>query len=208
MPPHVGGAGGLCGGICMAGKALAMRSPEEPEREITEITQSQANAARGILENFGPEKAMGYLIGEKFLNFLEVAEERINQQKQWKWNPGYPQRVVAKDETPFLQRRPLAFHPLPLNLSDLTLVYPEAFDDQPAGLGHVHLVVLGVHKGQENLFAAVFGKRLVAFVLGHGTPLLVCPSHREGDLTRQARGLARSACPERVGSRSSDNGVE
>jgi hypothetical protein len=40
----------------------------------TEIIQSQADAARGILEDFGPEKAMGYLIGEKFLNFLEGAE--------------------------------------------------------------------------------------------------------------------------------------
>ena len=40
----------------------------------TEIIQSQTDAARGILEDFGPEKAMGYLIGEKFLNFLEVAE--------------------------------------------------------------------------------------------------------------------------------------
>jgi hypothetical protein len=39
-----------------------------------EIIESQADAAHGILENFGPEKAMGYLIGEKFLNFLEVAE--------------------------------------------------------------------------------------------------------------------------------------
>jgi hypothetical protein len=43
--------------------------------DATEIIQSQAGAARGILEEFGPEKAMGYLIGEKFLNFLEVAEE-------------------------------------------------------------------------------------------------------------------------------------
>src|SRR5579859_7061219 len=40
----------------------------------TEIIETQADAARGILEDFGPEKAMGYLIGEKFLNFLQVAE--------------------------------------------------------------------------------------------------------------------------------------
>jgi hypothetical protein len=40
----------------------------------TEAIQSQAEAAQNILEDFGPEKAMGYLIGEKFLNFLEVAE--------------------------------------------------------------------------------------------------------------------------------------
>ncbi len=46
----------------------------------TEIIRSQADAARGILEDFGPEKAMGYLIGEKFLNFLELAET----DRQWR----------------------------------------------------------------------------------------------------------------------------
>ncbi len=40
----------------------------------TDIIQSQTDAARGILEDFGADKAMGYLIGEEFLNFLEVAE--------------------------------------------------------------------------------------------------------------------------------------
>jgi hypothetical protein len=39
----------------------------------TDVICSQADAARGILEDFGP-KSDGYLIGEKFLNFLEVAE--------------------------------------------------------------------------------------------------------------------------------------
>ena len=46
----------------------------------TEIIQSQADAARNILEEFGSEKALGYLIGEKFLNFLEVAET----DRQWR----------------------------------------------------------------------------------------------------------------------------
>jgi hypothetical protein len=31
-------------------------------------------AARGIEDDFGTEKALAYLIGEKFLNFLEAAE--------------------------------------------------------------------------------------------------------------------------------------
>ena len=39
-----------------------------------EIWTSQCDAARGILDDFGTEKALGYLIGEKFLNFLEAAE--------------------------------------------------------------------------------------------------------------------------------------
>jgi hypothetical protein len=47
---------------------------------LTEIIRSQADAARGVLEEFGAEKAMGYLIGEKFLNFLEVAET----DRQWR----------------------------------------------------------------------------------------------------------------------------
>jgi len=46
----------------------------------TEIIRSQAGAARAILEDFGPEKALGYLIGEKFLNFLEIADN----DRQWR----------------------------------------------------------------------------------------------------------------------------
>jgi len=34
----------------------------------------QCEAARGIQEDYGIEKSMGYRIGEKLLNFLEVAE--------------------------------------------------------------------------------------------------------------------------------------
>ena len=40
----------------------------------TQFIESTCDAARNILDHFGAEKAMGYLIGEKFLNFLEVAE--------------------------------------------------------------------------------------------------------------------------------------
>jgi hypothetical protein len=36
--------------------------------------ESTCDAARNILDRFGAEQAMGYLVGEKFLNFLEVAE--------------------------------------------------------------------------------------------------------------------------------------
>lgn len=34
----------------------------------------QCEAAEGIEEDFGPQNALEYLIGEKFLNFLEAAE--------------------------------------------------------------------------------------------------------------------------------------
>ena len=42
--------------------------------EPMEFIESICDAARNILDDFGPEMAMGYLIGEKFLNYLEVAE--------------------------------------------------------------------------------------------------------------------------------------
>ena len=38
------------------------------------IWVEQCKAARGIEEDFGTDKALAYLIGEKFLNFLEAAE--------------------------------------------------------------------------------------------------------------------------------------
>jgi hypothetical protein len=44
-----------------------------------EFTADWCEAARRIEEDYGLEKAMGYLIGEKFLNFLEVAESN----RQW-----------------------------------------------------------------------------------------------------------------------------
>lgn len=42
----------------------------------TEIITDWCEAARGVDQDWGSEKAMGYLIGEKLLNFLEVAETK------------------------------------------------------------------------------------------------------------------------------------
>lgn len=44
--------------------------PPTPEQVITDWCE----ATRGVEDDWGREKAMGYLIGEKFLNFLERAE--------------------------------------------------------------------------------------------------------------------------------------
>jgi len=44
--------------------------PKTPDEFIADWCE----AARGIADALGAEKAMGYLIGEKFLNFLQVAE--------------------------------------------------------------------------------------------------------------------------------------
>jgi hypothetical protein len=40
-----------------------------------QIWIEQCKAARGIEDEFGVPKALDYLIGEKFLNFLEAAED-------------------------------------------------------------------------------------------------------------------------------------
>jgi hypothetical protein len=41
------------------------------------IWVEQCEAAEGIEADYGTEKALGYLIGEKLLNFLEVAERKL-----------------------------------------------------------------------------------------------------------------------------------
>ena len=38
------------------------------------IWTEQCEAARGIEDEFGTQKALAYLVGEKFLNYLEAAE--------------------------------------------------------------------------------------------------------------------------------------
>jgi hypothetical protein len=53
-----------------AWEAEAKWKPPTP----TEIIADWCQAAQGVEEDYGREKAMGYLIGEKFLNFLEWAE--------------------------------------------------------------------------------------------------------------------------------------
>jgi hypothetical protein len=42
--------------------------------ELHKIWIEQCEAARGIESEFGTQKALEYLVGEKFLNFLEAAE--------------------------------------------------------------------------------------------------------------------------------------
>ena len=53
--------------------------PDEEESGppiFRKIWVEQCEAAEGIEADYGTEKALGYLIGEKLLNFLEVAETR------------------------------------------------------------------------------------------------------------------------------------
>ena len=44
-------------------------------RELHKIWIDQCEAAGDIRERFGLQKALGYLIGEKFLNFLRAADQ-------------------------------------------------------------------------------------------------------------------------------------
>ena len=42
---------------------------------LHKIWIEQCEAARGIEDEFGTDKALAYLIGEKFINFLEAADD-------------------------------------------------------------------------------------------------------------------------------------
>ena len=42
--------------------------------ELCKVWVEQCDAARSIEDEFGTDKALAYLVGEKFLNFLEAAE--------------------------------------------------------------------------------------------------------------------------------------
>jgi len=46
--------------------------------EPCKIWIEQCEAARGIEDEFGTDKALSYLVGEKFLGFLEAAERHAN----------------------------------------------------------------------------------------------------------------------------------
>jgi hypothetical protein len=46
--------------------------------DFHKIWIDQCEAARGIENEFGTQKALDYLVGEKFLNFLEAAETDPN----------------------------------------------------------------------------------------------------------------------------------
>lgn len=46
--------------------------------DFHKIWIEQCEAAKGIEDEFGTQKALDYLVGEKFLNFLEAAETDIS----------------------------------------------------------------------------------------------------------------------------------
>ena len=52
------------------------KDKDSPPPKFHKIWIEQCEAAEGIEADYGIEKAMGYLIGEKLLNFLEVAETK------------------------------------------------------------------------------------------------------------------------------------
>ena len=66
---------GLSNGTAVKVTIWEAESPGEPVTPI-ELIAEWCEAVQRVDEGFGAEKAMGYLIGEKFLNFLEVAETK------------------------------------------------------------------------------------------------------------------------------------
>jgi hypothetical protein len=63
---------------------MARTKPTEGSPIVTprEIWNDKCEAARGVKENFGTENALTYLIGEKFLDFLDVAERHKDYQAE------------------------------------------------------------------------------------------------------------------------------
>jgi len=48
---------------------------ERNPMNLCKIWMEQCEAARGIEDEFGTQKALAYLVGEKLLNYLEAAEK-------------------------------------------------------------------------------------------------------------------------------------
>ena len=57
-------------------KSFSPKKKDSPPPLFRKIWIDQCEAAEGIEADYGTEKALGYLIGEKLLNFLEVAETK------------------------------------------------------------------------------------------------------------------------------------
>lgn len=72
-----------------------MEDPEAPHREFHRIWIQQCAAVEQIEAQYGTEKAMGYLIGDKLLNFLEVAE----RQAEWRAQiPHFVEKIKSSFE--------------------------------------------------------------------------------------------------------------
>src|SRR4051812_41257513 len=58
-----------------AGGPVQAEAGGKGEMHLHKIWIEQCAAARGIEEEFGTQKALAYLVAEKFLNYLEAAEK-------------------------------------------------------------------------------------------------------------------------------------
>ncbi len=63
------------GRICSKNRTLSDSRKWRRAVNPSEIWIEQCEAARGIEDEFGTQRALSYLIGEKFLNFLEAADD-------------------------------------------------------------------------------------------------------------------------------------
>jgi hypothetical protein len=62
--------------------------------------REQCDAARSIKERFGSEKALGYLLGEKFLNFMRASDRESALRDEL---PGFVLEVRSVFEVPELR---------------------------------------------------------------------------------------------------------
>ena len=79
----------LCDGMAVRVTVWEAESNYKPKTPSEWIADWCEAAAGRIEPGFGTEKAMGYLVGEKFLNFLEVAESDAE------WRAAIPEFVAA-----------------------------------------------------------------------------------------------------------------
>lgn len=85
---------------------------------LHKIWIEQCEAARGIEDEFGTDKALAYLIGEKFINLLEAAED----------NAEFRAEIPA-----FVAEIKMIFEPWQLAEYLETARQSEPFDVRPAG---------------------------------------------------------------------------
>ena len=57
------------------GRTVPAQSPELTKAMTARLWLQQCDAARGIEAQFGVQPALSYLVGEKFLDFLEASDE-------------------------------------------------------------------------------------------------------------------------------------
>lgn len=86
--------------------------------EFSDIWIEQCDAARDIRESWGTQKALGYLIGEKFLNYIRASDSRpdVDDPEEWRARAdiGLAESEVVGEYYPILGSRSIKNLPVRL----------------------------------------------------------------------------------------------